>query len=142
MVNEGGTMVNILCKLRLHKWNGIIFKKDKPFITRSCGRCNKVEETTVLKLSDADMLDYIFWEIDNDNESDKNIKGDIKMKNKITERYVAIVGKTIENVELHNINEDKNLSFFELEFTDGSKFSIKSSVFGEYSTEYISGDEE
>jgi len=57
-------MKNILCKIGLHNWNGVTFKTDKPFITRSCGRCDKVEETTVLKLSSSDMLDYILWELD------------------------------------------------------------------------------
>ncbi len=75
-------------------------------------------------------------------EEDRPLKCGKMIELEITEKYMAIVGKTIENVELHNINKDKNLSFFELEFTDGSKFSIKSNVFGEYSTEYISGDEE
>jgi len=75
-------------------------------------------------------------------EEDIPLKCGKMIELEITEKYMAIVGKTIENVKIQNINKDKNHPFFELEFTDGSKFSIKSKVSGEYSTEYISGDEE
>ena len=53
--------MNILCKLGIHKWNGLTFYGDKPFISRSCDRCDKLEDVNFWDLSTADKFDYVLW---------------------------------------------------------------------------------
>jgi len=86
------------------------------------------------------LLNNSFYQGNIYNEEERPFKCDkikqVKNNNKI--KYISVIGKTIADIKLRNINKDGKsfIPFFELMFTDGSNFIMKSNSIGEYEAEH------